>query len=50
MKQRWLISMLFIGLLSGCTKPPDLNAPCQQFGKFCSQLPINEEPITEVSK
>lgn len=48
MAKKWVIHMLFIGLLSGCTKPPDLEAPCHNFGKFCPQYPINEEPIKEV--
>lgn len=48
MAQRWFISMLILGLLSGCTKPPDLDAPCREFGKFCPQHPINEEPIEGV--
>ena len=38
-----LISLLFLSLLTGCTKPPDLDAPCKEFGKFCSQQPINGE-------
>lgn len=40
-----LVNMLFIIVLTGCTKPPDLDAPCREFGKFCYQQPINEEPI-----
>ncbi len=40
-----LVSLLVLSLLSGCSKPPDLEAPCQEFGKHCSQQPINEAPI-----
>ena len=40
MKRIICLSLLII--LNGCTKPPDLNAPCREFGKFCAQKPINE--------
>ena len=36
-----LAGLLFLILLSGCSKPPDLEAPCHEFGKHCSQQPIN---------
>lgn len=39
------VSVLFFSLLSACSKPPDLEAPCREFGKHCSQQPINEAPI-----
>lgn len=41
---KWLVMVLVFTLLSGCSKPPDLEAPCRDFGKFCAQAPINEEP------
>lgn len=41
------LSLLLICLVTGCTKPSDLEAPCREFGKFCSQQPINEEPNPE---
>ncbi|HDZ4927657.1 TPA: hypothetical protein RTF81_001068 [Legionella pneumophila] len=47
---KWLLSILMISLLSGCSKPPDLESPCQNFGQYCPQYPINEEPITERAK
>lgn len=40
-----LAGLLVFSLLSGCSKPPDLEAPCREFGKYCSQQPINEAPI-----
>jgi type IV secretion system protein VirB7 len=45
MANKWFIAVLIMGLLSGCSKPPDLEAPCHNFGKFCPQYPINESPI-----
>ncbi len=33
--------ILLLSLLAGCSKPPDLEAPCREFGKHCSQQPIN---------
>jgi type IV secretion system protein VirB7 len=36
------ISLLLCMALVGCTKPPDLEAPCHQFGRLCPQQPINE--------
>jgi type IV secretion system protein VirB7 len=44
MKQWWM-SLVCICLLNGCSKTPDLDAPCRQFGQYCSQQPINETPI-----
>jgi type IV secretion system protein VirB7 len=38
-----ILSILFFNLLSGCAKPPDLQTPCRDFGKHCSQQPINED-------
>ena len=38
--------ILILSLLAGCSKPPDLEAPCREFGKHCSQQPINEEDPT----
>jgi hypothetical protein len=28
-------------VLLGCSKAPDLTAPCPDYGKHCSQIPIN---------
>lgn len=42
---RLFVSLLFLCLLNGCSKPPDLEAPCREFGKYCSQQPINTAPI-----
>lgn len=39
------LMVLILSLLGGCSKPPDLEAPCREFGKHCSQQPINEAPI-----
>lgn len=50
MAMKWVLSLLFIALLNSCSKPPDLNAPCNHFGQYCAQYPINEEPITEAIK
>jgi type IV secretion system protein VirB7 len=36
------IALFIMAFLSGCAKPPDLESPCRQFGKFCSQYAINE--------
>ena len=36
--------LLIVMSLSGCSKPPDLDAPCREFGKFCPQQPINNPP------
>lgn len=44
---KWVIGVVLITLLNGCTKPPDLEAPCHNFGKFCAQYPINDEPVLE---
>jgi type IV secretion system protein VirB7 len=48
MTNKWFITLLIMGVLSGCARTPDLDAPCREFGRFCSQQIINEEPITEV--
>lgn len=46
MKLILIILCLSVGLiLNGCSRPPDLDAPCREFGKYCAQLPINVEPI-----
>ena len=46
MTNKWFFAVLIMGVLSGCTKPPDLEAPCHNFGQFCPQYPINDELIT----
>ncbi len=35
------IGLWCLFLLSACAKPPDLHSPCQNFGKYCQQQPIN---------
>ncbi|WP_152571539.1 T4SS-associated protein LvhB7 [Legionella norrlandica] len=47
---KWLLSVLMIALLSGCSKLPDLDSPCHHFGQYCPQYPINDEPIMELTK
>jgi len=36
-----ITSLLSILLLSACSKPIDLDAPCPNYGKYCPQMPIN---------
>lgn len=45
MTNKLLISILLFSCLGGCTKPPDLDAPCREFGKYCPQQPINQDLI-----
>lgn len=40
-----VVSIALVLGLSACTKPPDLDAPCRDFGRYCSQQPINVEPL-----
>lgn len=40
-----VVSLALVIGLSACTKLPDLDAPCRDFGRYCSQLPINVEPL-----
>lgn len=47
MKLSWVTTLLFMTILSACSKPHELEAPCHNFGKYCPQLPINESPIME---
>ncbi|MGL6029438.1 MAG: T4SS-associated protein LvhB7 [Legionella sp.] len=40
--------VLMMSILTGCaSSPPDLDAPCTQFGRYCPQYPINEAPQQE---
>ncbi|MBA2649673.1 MAG: hypothetical protein H0U75_08805 [Legionella sp.] len=48
MKHKW-VWMMWLIVLSGCSKPPELEAPCHHFGRYCAQLPINEISAREVS-
>lgn len=49
MTMKWMCSVLLLVLLTGCSSiPPDLDAPCTQFGRYCPQYPINEASIQEV--
>ena len=32
-------------VLSACSKAPDLDAPCREFGRYCPQQPINVGPL-----
>jgi len=45
MKHKWFSAVFIFAVLSGCSRPPDLEAPCYNFGKSCPQYPINQEPI-----
>lgn len=47
---KWAKYIFLMIILTGCSRPPDLEAPCHQFGKYCPQYPINDEPIREISK
>ncbi len=48
MTMKWMFSVLMLVLLTGCSStPPDLDAPCTQFGRYCPQYPINEASIQE---
>lgn len=38
-----LLLILLGALLASCSKAPDLDAPCKEFGKYCHQEPINVE-------
>lgn len=43
-----IFTILLLGLLTSCSStPPDLDAPCTQFGRYCPQYPINEAPQQE---
>ncbi|MDI1352776.1 MAG: hypothetical protein PSV35_08460, partial [bacterium] len=43
MTMKWMFSVLLLVLLTGCSStPPDLDAPCTQFGRYCPKYPINE--------
>ncbi|WP_199744188.1 T4SS-associated protein LvhB7 [Legionella sp. km772] len=43
-----MFALLLLSLLNGCSsKPPDLDSPCAQFGRYCPQYPINEVVLTE---
>lgn len=37
---KYTLSLLFLGL-GACSKPVDLDAPCPEYGRYCSQAPIN---------
>ena len=39
-----LLLCLLFGL-NACTKAPDLDAPCKEFGKYCATAPINVSPL-----
>lgn len=48
MTMKWMFSALLLSLLTGCSStPPDLDAPCAQFGRYCPQYPINEASLQE---
>lgn len=34
-----------LSILSSCSKPIDLDTPCPDYGKQCSQASINLQPI-----
>jgi type IV secretion system protein VirB7 len=48
---KWIFSLVILSVLGGCSsKPPDLDSPCAQFGRYCPQYPINEVPLTEANQ
>ncbi|MCL9685738.1 T4SS-associated protein LvhB7 [Legionella maioricensis] len=48
MTMKWILSVLLLVLLTSCSStPPDLDAPCTQFGRYCPQYPINEVSLQE---
>lgn len=49
MIKKGMFTLLLLSLLNGCSsKPPDLDSPCVQFGRYCPQYPINEVELSEV--
>lgn len=36
-----LLSVITLIALSACSKVPDLDAPCPDYGRHCHQIPIN---------
>lgn len=48
--KNWVYFFALIMALSACSKPPELEAPCHQFGKHCAQYPINESPLQEMPR
>lgn len=46
MVSRYLLLLCFLFGLNACTNPPDLDAPCKEFGKYCAQAPININPLS----
>jgi len=43
-----ILNLVLAISLSACSKPPDLDAPCRDFGRHCSQQAINVAPLDEV--
>jgi len=41
-----MLSLVF-AITLGCSKPPDFDAPCRDFGRHCSQQPINVVPLNQ---
>lgn len=37
---KWLLSVLMIALLSGCSKPPDLTLPAITLGSIALSIPL----------
>lgn len=37
--------LVALSILSSCSKPLDLDTPCPDYGKQCSQASINIQPI-----
>ena len=37
--------MLLLVLTTACAKPQDLDTPCPNYGRQCSQVLINTEPL-----
>ncbi|WP_269471721.1 T4SS-associated protein LvhB7 [Legionella spiritensis] len=40
---RTFLSLCLLLTLTSCSRPPDLNTPCPDYGRFCPQQPINND-------
>ena len=36
-----LLGLMVLMGLSACSKTPELDAPCPDYGRYCHQVPIN---------
>ncbi|EEZ95951.1 T4SS-associated protein LvhB7 [Legionella longbeachae] len=44
---RFLAGICLVLNLSSCSRPPDLNTPCPDYGRFCPQILINDDASFE---